>query len=155
MGVKIDNYRGFDIEFQIHSESFTCEVSDAIKFEKGSYKKIQEAIDEYLKKNQSFKPFKVITKPISRYGGIGRGVYTVIGIRKDDRFIYQDDEGKKHQLSDYNEKDVILYEPEMEQQLVQIAYLETLVDDARKKVDEAKSKVKGITISQHRKTLGL
>ena len=155
MSVKIETYRGVDIIFETWNETFTCEVADEIKLEKGSYKSMKEAIDKYFKENQNFKPIKVITNPSEMYGGIGKGIKTVTGIRKDGRFIYEDENGKKHQLSEHNEKSVILYQPEMEKQLVEIAYLETLVDDARKKVSEAEQKVKGITLREYKKTLNI
>jgi len=153
MRAKIETYRGIDIEFDTCNEKFNCVISEGIKLEKGSYKLMQEAIDKYLKDNQSFKPFKVTNKPTTLFGGVGEGVCTVIGIRKDGRFVYENKEKKKQQIADHYERDIILYEPEMEVQLVEIAYLETLVDDARKKVEEAKKKVKGITLAEYRKNL--
>jgi len=155
MSVKIKTYRGVDIIFETWNETFTCEVADEIKLEKGSYKSMKEAIDKYFKENQNFKPIKVITNPSEQYGVIGDGIKTIIGIRKDGRFIYEDENGKKHQLSEYNEESVILYQPEMEKQLVEIAYLETLVDDARKKVYDAKQKVKGITLREYKQNLNI
>lgn len=148
MGIKIENYRGFDIEFETYNETFTCVVSAEKRFEKESYSSIKKAIDEFKSKNADFKPFKVMTAPNEQYGGIGSGIYEVIGIRKDGRFVYIDSKGEKKQISEYNEKGVILYEPSFEPILVEIAYLETLVDEARENVKKAKQKIKGTKLTE-------
>lgn len=154
MNVKIENYRGIDIEFNTQNETFTCLIDELNRKEKKSYASIKKEIDDYKSKNKDFKAFEVINDPSKSFGGIINGrVVKVVGIRKDGRFVYENEKGEKEQISEYNEKDVILYNPEMEKQLVEIAYLETLVDDARKKVEQAKKMVKGTTLAEYKKTL--
>jgi hypothetical protein len=155
MKAKIETYRGVDIYFETNSEKFICEVADEMKIDKNSYKSTIDAIDNYFRENKNFKPIKVITNPAEMYGGIGSGLYTIIGIRKDGRFIYEDDKGNKRQLAEHYEKSVILYSPEMDNQLVQIAYLETLVDEANQRLREAKEKVKGITLREYKRNLNI
>lgn len=147
MGIKIENYRGFDIEFETRNESFTCVVGEQTRFEKQSYSAVKKSIDEYKTKNAAFEPFKIMNSPISGYG-IESGVHEVVGIRKDERFVYINSNGEKKQIPDYNEKDIILYDPSFEPILVEIAYLETLVDEARENVKKAKQKIKGTTLSE-------
>lgn len=154
MKAKIETYRGIDIEFDTTDETFICIIDEYNRKEKKSYSSIKKSIDEYKSTNKDFKPFPVIAAP-NGYGGIESGVQIITGVRKDGRFVYQNSKGEKKQISDYNEKDILLYKPEMEVDLVNIAYLQTLADDAEKKVYEAKKSFKGTTLLEYKKTLEL
>jgi hypothetical protein len=101
MIIKIEDYRGWEISFNTEKETFYT-VSDSYdkQQEKRSYASIKKYIDEFIKDNNEFKPFWVEKVDY-------RGVFKVkvIGIRKDNRFIYEDKKGEKQQLSEYDEKD--------------------------------------------------
>lgn len=99
MNVKIETYRGIEITFNTSAERFSFSFSDEKYGEKQSYSACKKAIDDYLKDNQNFKPFFAEHK---QWGD----VIKIIGIRKDNRFIIETN-GKKEQLSEYNEKDYI------------------------------------------------
>jgi hypothetical protein len=102
--IAIDNYRGFDIEFDTDYEQFQCIITDNLSKESHSYSAVKKFIDDYKKENQDFKPFYVIGVPESYRSGER---IKVIGIRKDNRFIAEIS-GKKSQISEYNEKDYML-----------------------------------------------
>ncbi len=101
MITKIEDYRGWEISFNTEKETFYT-VSDSYdkQQEKRSYASIKKYIDEFIKDNNEFKPFWIEK---ADYRGIFK--VKVIGIRKDNRFIYEDKKGEKQQLSEYNEKD--------------------------------------------------
>jgi|GEM_PF-4975001 hypothetical protein len=98
MKSEVDNYRGYEIRFDTEKETFECDIDDSRSVKK-SYSSIKLFIDEYIKDNHEFKPFKIEKTPFSYYAK--DGVINVIGIRKDGRFIIQNGE-KKEQLSDYD-----------------------------------------------------
>jgi hypothetical protein len=97
----IEEYRGFEINFDTNKEMFYALSDDFdTDFYKKSYSAVKNYIDSFIKENSQFRPFKIISKP---------GLYNrdaeieIIGIRKDGRFIYKDKDGNKKQLSVYCE----------------------------------------------------
>jgi len=115
MITEVNKYRGWSISFNTESEKFTAYSNHHDKeVEKGSYSAIKKSIDEFILENTSFKPF-YITRNFSSYGyNVGKEKIKVIGIRKDGFFTYEDEMGKKHLISGYNEKDYMLVLPENE-----------------------------------------
>lgn len=105
MKIDIENYRGWDIVFDTEKDQFQA-YSNAFDNEKTrqSFSLLKKTIDEFIKYNAEFKPFKVRRKP---GGHFGRELLTVIGIRKDGRFMIEVD-GKKEQLSSYDEDKYIV-----------------------------------------------
>lgn len=105
MKIEIEKYRGFDIEFDTDTELFDA-LSDF--YDKQEYKKsfsaIKKWIDDFVKENQTFQPF-YIEKPF--WDNYQNKVLKVVGIRKDGAFVAEDSEGKKQQISKYNEADYI------------------------------------------------
>ena len=61
--ILIDNYRGFDIEFETINEKFQCIITDELVKESISFSAIKKFVDEYKKTNQDFKPFYVESTP--------------------------------------------------------------------------------------------
>jgi hypothetical protein len=139
MDCPIGTYRGYEITFDSENERFTYNLDPTSWREKQSYAACKKHIDDYLKANASFTPFKVRS---TRSGK----VYKIIGIRKDNRFIYENDKGEKDQLSDYNETDYILYQDEHESNYAQIAVYELEIDSLRNKIKEEHKKVNGTTL---------
>ena len=109
----IDNYRGFDIEFETINEKFQCIITDELVKESISFTAVKKFIDEYKKMNQDFKPFYVEQTP-SNYRFKVHKKIKIVGIRKDGRFVAEDFNGDKFQISDYDIKDYMLYVPENE-----------------------------------------
>lgn len=109
--ILIDNYRGFDIEFETINEKFQCIITDELVKESVSFSAIKKFVDEYKKTNQEFKPFFVESTP----GGYRQSVkLKIIGIRKDGRFVAENSKGEKIQVSDYDIKDYMIYKQENE-----------------------------------------
>ena len=52
MKVAIENYRGFDIEFDTDHEKFQCIITDGEEKESRSFTAVKKFIDEYRKDNQ-------------------------------------------------------------------------------------------------------
>lgn len=96
MITEVDKYRGYEIRFCTNRETFQCDIDDERSVKK-SYSAVKKFIDEYIKDNSEFKPFKVEPNPKNGWGKPG----IITGIRKDGRFILETDDGKKHQISDY------------------------------------------------------
>lgn len=110
MKIQIENYRGFDIEFDTEYEKFQCIVTDENAKESVSFAVIKKFIDDYKKNNQDFNPFWI--EPTPNFYHSKEGKLKVIGIRKDGRFVAEDENGKQSQISDYNLKDYMIFTPE-------------------------------------------
>ncbi len=153
MKTEVDNYRGWEIFFDTDTEKFTAySNSHDTEIEKGSYSSIKKGIDEFIKENETFKTFYAEPTP-------GQLMYNgkkikVIGIRKDGIFIYEDVNGKKRQLSKYDESRFMLINPENEAVLKKYNEMKTEADLLR---DEANRylnhncKIK--TLEEYRKEL--
>ena len=141
MKVLIENYRGFDIYFNTTQEMFEAEAESYDKGSK-SFAAVKSGIDEYFKNNSEFKPFKAIRKADGQ-------LITIIGIRKDGRFNYEDSKGNKKQLSEYDERDYVIYNgEEHDKHFAKSAYLETVLDEARREIERHYAKLTGDTIKQ-------
>lgn len=101
MTIEITNYRGYAISFNTEKETFLSDIGNDGS-EKKSFAATKKAIDEYIKVNQAFVPFEII----DLHWGAPK-VRNIIGIRKDEIFVYEED-GKKQQFSEYNERDTYL-----------------------------------------------
>jgi len=144
MKILIETYRGAAIEFDNEREVFSCFLFDYGK-ESKSFAAVKKAVDEYLKDNNEFKPFWIITRPESYKSGIK---IKITGIRKDNRFVGEFEDGKKAHISDYEEKEYYIYTPETHDPLyAKVAYLETLVDEARATVKAAQKLITGTPLN--------
>lgn len=146
MKTEVDNYRGWEITFDTDKESFTAysNTHDS-EVEKPSYASIKKYIDDFLKDNQNFKPFMVEYDPTG-YSSREKSV-KVIGLRKDNAFVGEDENGKKFQIGKYEEDSYILAVPE---NVAVVAEYKRLLDEADKYRDLAK---KYIEKNLKRKTL--
>lgn len=129
--ILIDNYRGFDIEFDTDYEKFQCVITEDTSKESVSFKSIKKFIDDYKKENQSFKPFKIVPHP-NEYSN---EIFTVVGRRKDGKFIIQNEHGESKQLSSWNEDDYMLFSIKNEE----------ILDTIKKERDYIKLKMKEST----------
>ena len=120
--ILIDNYRGFDIEFETINEKFQCIITDELVKESISFAAVKKFIDEYKKTNQDFKPFFAEKIP-SQYSFDEYKKIKIIGIRKDGRFVAENSEGVKFQISDYDIKYYMIYNPENEKAFGQLLEL--------------------------------
>jgi hypothetical protein len=152
MKVEIETYRGFEISFDSDTEEFYG-ISDRHDkdISKKSFSATKKFIDDFIKENQEFKPFNVEPNPNAYGGKKGR----IIGIRKDKRFIIELANGKKEQISDYQEKDFIMVNSDNKMlwlELEKISKERELLTDKEK---EVKSKIKAKTLRDYKNELEL
>jgi hypothetical protein len=151
MRVLIENYRSWEICFDTDKEDFYTVSNEYDRQEtKRSYASAKKYIDDYIKENNVFKPIKVQKMPSMFSGG---EVITLIGIRKDKAFMYEDKDGKKQQLSGYNESDYFIVDSKNDVHFKRIAELAV----ERKKIDaelkEIEKSVIKVDVKQIRKNL--
>lgn len=103
MIIKIETYRSYEISFDTEKETFLSDIGNNGTTKK-SYSATKKAIDDYIKENSAFVPFDVV-----RVGYAEPKKYTITGIRKDGRFIFERD-GEKKQFSEYDEEYTYLLE---------------------------------------------
>lgn len=152
--ILIDNYRGFDIEFETINEKFQCIITDELVKESISFSAVKKFIDDYKKTNQEFKPFFVETIP-SMYKA--HTTVKVIGIRKDGRFICENSKGIKFQISDYDLKDYIVCKQENEPIIIDLIAFDLEVKKRDIELNEIRknmlSKINIITLQDFKNTL--
>lgn len=144
MKILIETYRGWEIKFDTETESFFA-LSDMYDTQttKNSFASIKKFIDEYIKENANFKPFWAVGNPNHYYVGTKR--IKIIGILKDGCFMYENEEGKKLQLSKYNETGYMIEKPENEQHLAELKKLheeeKQFTETIKRKKEEIKTKL--------------
>jgi len=153
MKTEVDNYRGWEIFFDTESEKFTAYSNEHDKdIEKGSYSTIKKSIDDFIKENDVFKPFMIEPTPSYRIYNRKETHFKIIGVRKDGRFIYEDKDGKKHQLSEYHEKDYMVVDPANVPVLKRYDELKAYAEKLRLEADDyLKTNLKMKTIADIRK----
>lgn len=151
MKIKIEDYRGWSIEFDTEKESFYCHSEQYDRDEtKKSYSSVKKFIDDFIKDNFSFPRIQIQSKPSSWKD---RNILTLIGIRKDGRFIYEDKKGEKKQLSDCDEEDYILYSEENDKHYDYADKLKEKIDQLMKEKKEILNNVIGVELVDFKKQL--
>jgi len=136
--ILIENYRGFDIEFETSNEKFQCVCTEDATKESNSFAAVKKFIDEYKKSNQDFKPFWIEPTPRNSYK---EKKLKVIGLRKDGRFVAENEKGEKEQISDYDLSDYMLLKEENQEHLVAL------------KNEEEKERLRDLEYGQTRKDI--
>ncbi len=148
MKVEIENYRGWSIQFDTEKESFYCHSEQYDSDEnKKTYSATKKWIDDFIKENQTFKPVWIEKKP-NGYGGYKK--IKLIGIRKDGRFVFEDPNGNKRQLSDYEEKDYILYNSENEKYKEEASKIDLELEALRLKRNDVLKNVSGVELVDYK-----
>ena len=140
--VLIKKYRGFNIHFNPDNERFYTEIDGTSWHQKQSYSAVVKFIDDYIKDNHVFKPFKIVQ---DGNAFTSSKEVTITGIRKDGRFIYEE-KGKKCQISDYEEKNWFLHDIRNEKIFATVAILESEIDELQKKIKAEKNKLIKVTL---------
>ena len=149
MKVEIENYRGWSISFDTEKETFYCHSEQWDKDEnKKSYAATKKWIDDFIKENETFNPIWVETKP-SSYLGYKR--IKLIGVRKDGRFIYENEQGEKKQLSEYDEPNFILRNTENDKYREQAENVNSEIKLLVMERDGILKKITGIELSEYKK----
>lgn len=154
--ILIENYKGFDIEFDTNYEKFSCIITDELTKESISFKAVKNFIDEYKKNNQDFKPFWAEQIPM-RYSFLSKESFKIVGIRKDGRYIYETPKGEKKQLSDYDLSDYMVVKPENAELIKQYKAFELLeesqINEIKKQKEELISKMNIVTLAQYKQNI--
>ena len=142
MRVLIENYRGWEIYFDTDKEEFYTVSNEYDKQEtKRSYASSKKYIDDYIKSNNVFKPIKVQKMPTMFSEG---KVITLIGIRKDKAFMYEDEEGRKQKLSSYDERDYFIVDSRNDvhfKRIAELAIERKRIDDEVNQIEKSVIKV--------------
>ena len=156
MKITIENYRGFDIEFDTNCEKFQCIVTEGNTKESKSFSAVKKFVDDYKKDNQDFKPFYVVSNPENRmYREKER--LKIIGIRKDGRFMAETKSGDKKQISDYDLKDYILDVETNERYFTLLEQFDSeqkaFLKEHKEKVEKVYDNMQLVTLKEHKQTL--
>lgn len=149
MKVEIENYRGWSISFDTEKENFYCHSEQWDRDEnKKSYASTKKWIDDFIKENETFKPFFIETMPefYDSYKCV-----KLIGIRKDGRFIYEDEKGEKRQLSEYKENNYILYNSENDKYKIELKKVDAEIEKFRLKRNEIINKFVSVELKEFKK----
>ena len=105
--VLIDTYRNIDIYFDLDREKFYASIDDVnYSKDKQSYAASKKTIDDFIKENVEFKPFYVVK--VEFWSGKIEKRCKIIGIRKDGRYIYENEKGEIKQIESYYEKNYVV-----------------------------------------------
>ncbi|MCP4255030.1 MAG: hypothetical protein GY775_16810 [Candidatus Scalindua sp.] len=104
--VEIETYRGVKILFNTGTSKFHCIASDEEDKESKSFEAVKKFIDVYLQNNANFKPFFITPHPPYKFDD---KKLKVIGLRKDLKFVIEDNQGNKKPLPKDYEEDYALY----------------------------------------------
>jgi hypothetical protein len=132
--IKIETYRNWDISFDNEMETFYA-LSDKYDkdMEKKSYSAVKKAIDDFIKANLKFIPTRI---HMIRYGELKE--LTLIGLRKDGRFVYLDEKKQQQQLSEYDERECHHYSKKNEEIQAQVKILEKDVQKINQEISKLK-----------------
>lgn len=149
--VLIETYRSWDIWFETNSERFIAE-NGVNENEKGkpTLAAARKFVDEFRKANAEFKPFEVIA--IGGYGKSYGKKIRIIGIRKDGRFVSENEKGEKGQVSDYDEKDWAISNPGNDAAMLEAARLDDEADAIRKSAIAIRGGLVWSTLRDFKKT---
>lgn len=136
----IEDYRGHEIRFNTETETFVCDIDDSRSVKK-SYPALKKFIDDFIKDNYEFKQFSVVEIP---NGYNSEKVRKIIGIRKDDRFVFQGENGKTEQFADYDLDRYMLIDEENETQWQK---LKSVIEQINKLQKEQREIKKGFKIT--------
>ena len=151
MRTLITDYRGWGIFFDTDREEFYTVSNEYDKDNtKKSFASTKKFIDDYIKENNEFKPI-LVQKEESTFGN--KVVIKLIGIRKDGKFMYEDKDGKKQQLSSYYESDYFLINPKNDESFEKIDKLRIERDKIDSQIKEINKTIIKVDVKQIRENL--
>ncbi len=145
MRTKIIDYRGWGIMFDTDDETFYASIEDKYT-QKQSFASAKKYVDDYLKDNATFDPFLVERKP-SLQNPKSKPI-KIIGVRKDHRFIYEDEYGDRQQLPEYYEKDYILINPANNVFKDKLADLSAQIQELRRRGEATEKGLVTVTLKE-------
>jgi len=151
MRTLITDYRGWGIFFDTDKEEFYTVSNEYDKDNtKKSFASTKKFIDDYIKENNEFKPI-LVQKEESIFSN--KVIIKLIGLRKDGKFMYEDKDGKKQQLSSYNESDYFLINPINDEAFEKINKLRLEREKIDSKIKELNKTIVKIDVKQIRENL--
>lgn len=145
--IEIENYRGWDISFDTDNEEF---FGYSNKYDQGKERKtlssVRKYIDEFIKDNQHFVPVWVERIPVGWSGPTKK--IKLLGIRKDGKFVFENQKGEKEQLSTSDEKYYVVYNPENEKYWLKIKEIEEEETILKQQKKEVEAKITGVTLDE-------
>lgn len=97
MKYEIETYKGQLIEYDDEYDKFICDISIEDKWKttkRLSLADVRKEIDNFIKLNSDFKPFKVLE--LNRYGSNDFDVLVVAAIRTDGKFVTHSESSNKN-----------------------------------------------------------
>ena len=136
MKIEIQVYKGHPITYDDYDDKFECEIelnNNTKSAKRGSLKDIRKEIDQFIKANLDFKPFKFLKK--SDYSNKYFEPYFCSSIRTDGKFVVNSEGNNRN--SYYGEKEMklaMVYDADIVEEL---ALLEKEYEKARLKRNNA------------------
>lgn len=151
MRTLITDYRGWEVFFDTDKEEFYTVSNEYDKDNtKKSFASTKKFIDDYIKENNEFKPI-LVQKEESIFSN--KVIIKLIGIRKDGKFMYEDKDGKKQQLSSYYESDYFLINPKNDESFGKINKLKLEREKIDSKIKELNKTIIKVDVKQIRENL--
>ena len=133
----IENYRGYEINFDTENSKFETAITEDLTKESLSFLAVKKFIDDFIKNNKEFKPFYVEATPTSWKCG----KYKIVGIRKDLRFIGEDEKGNKVQISDYDLTDYMILDNKNQELWYKLSELKEKEKEFNEKIKKDRSEI--------------
>lgn len=141
MKIEIEVYKGQSIVYNDDNDKFECEIelNNQVRATKRiSLKDVRKEIDQFIKVNLEFKPFKFLKK--NEYSSKSFEPYVCAAIRTDGKFVVYR-EGNDNYKSYYGEKEMklaMIYDTEI---INELKRLDKENEDAREKYKNAVSEL--------------
>lgn len=123
---------------------FTAILSSTIASKQKSFSAVKKFIDDFIKDNETFRP--VVCQYLPDTHNRGKCI-TIIGVRKDGRFII-DKDWAKEQLSTYDEKNLIVYDKNNDIHWQKSAQLQSEIERLRIEQKEVEKKITGKKLTE-------
>lgn len=151
--VLIEEYRGFDIYFDVSSELFQCVCTEESTKESKSFAAVKKFVDEYKKANSNFNPFWVSFLPWGFLHNDSMKTLKILGIRKDGVLVAEKTNGEKIRLDSWDIDQYIVPSRGDQVHLSHVEDLdkeeEELVVKLRARKAEVISKIKGPLLREY------
>lgn len=153
MKYEIETYKGQLIEYDDSYDKFLCDISTEDKFKttkRSSLADVRKEIDQFIKLNADFKPFKVLS--LDNYDQSDFKIVHVVGIRTDGKFITHEDSnaGYKSYSGKKDIKNWMIYNHETVAAKKELkAIKEAAVSHYNKSVKELAKKLVPIDLSKY------
>lgn len=147
----IRQYRGWDIYFDSEDNFYCLQVGFQNSPAKNkSIAVVKRYIDEFIAHNSSFEPFWV-----ERKGNewVPENKIKIIGLRKDNKFLYEGSNGRKQQVSGDYEQNYILIDEKNKPIWDEADLIKKEISKLEEKRIKVLDKISGTTLAEFKKNL--